>query len=198
MKKISSLLTICFVLFFISSCKETKLSNEEAKALIIKTLNLPQRFRYDVNKRPSMGSGFELDGLKDAGLITGYRLDASYPVSFELTDIGKSCYLGEDSNGFKFKTNDVDFDQIIGVSVNQTDQTAIVRFTVKATNVTLAGRAFAQTNAGFSGRKYINYSLDNPIQGEFVFKKFDNGWQLQTNQNKSSDELLNLILNGER
>jgi len=201
MKKTAILLTICLILASttFTSCENTKLSNEEAKNLIITTLNLPARFRHDINKRPTMGSGFELDGLRDAGLITGSEyLDVNTPIHIEITGKGKSSFMSENGDAYMFKTNDVEFDQILGISINKEEKTAVVRFTLKATNVTPVGIALSHTKAGFSGRNYISYSLDSPIPGEITLKKFDNGWQLQSNQNKSSGELLDLILNGER
>jgi hypothetical protein len=201
MKTIVRITTIylIFVLALLSSCESTKLSNEEAKEIIVKALDLPARFRHDVNKKPTMGSGFELDGLRNAGLIIGSDyLDSNTPIYIEITENGKSSFIGENESAYMFKTNDVDFDQISGISINKEEKTALVRFTLKATNVTPAGRALSQTSAGFSGSKYINYSLDTPINGEITLKLFDNGWQLQTDQNKSSGELLNQILNGGR
>lgn len=179
----------------VTSCTQIKLSNDEAKSLIVKSLKLPVSFRHDINKRPSMGSGFELDGLRNARLITGSEyLDSRRLIEIQITEEGKSCYLGENDNVYMFKTNDIDFDQITGISINKEEQTATVRFTIKATNATRAAYALSQTDAGFSGKKYINYSLDNPLSGELVFKKFDNGWQLLSDQNKSSSDLLNQIL----
>jgi hypothetical protein len=191
------LIIVTIVVAFLFSCDQTKLTNEEAKALIVKTLNLPVSYRHDINKRPSMGSGFELDGLREAGLITGSEtLDIRRPIEINVTEIGKPSFLGESNDAYMFKTNDIDFDQITGISINKQEQTATIRFTLKAKNVTLAGYALANTSAGFSGKKYINYSLVNPLSGELVFKKFDNGWQL-LDQSKSGSDLLNLVLDAE-
>lgn len=182
-----------------SSCNQVKLTNEEAKSLIVGTLGLPITYRHDIDKRPSMGSGFELDGLRNAGLITGSEiLDSRTLIHIDITESGKSSFMGENNNAYMFRTHGIDFDQITGISINKEEQTAVVRFTIKAKDVTPAGVALSQTKAGFSGRSYINYSLTSPINGELTYKKFDNGWQLQTNQNKTSIQLLNQILNGER
>jgi|GEM_PF-1820655 len=197
MSKIIMILSVIVLALITTSCNQTKLSEDEAKALVVKSLNLPVSYRHDIDKRPSMGSGFELDGLRNAGLITGSEyLDSNTPIQIEITEQGKSSYIGENESAYMFRTNQIDFDQITGISINKEEQTAVVRFTVKATNITPAGIALSQTQAGFSGRTYINYSLNSPINGEFSFKKFDNGWQLQTDQNKSSSELLNQILDG--
>ena len=184
--------TIALAILF--GCNQAKLTNDDASVLIIKTLNLPVSYRHDISKRPNMGSLFELDPLREAGLITGSEsLDSYTPIQIQITEMGKPSYLGENNNAYMFKTNDIDFDQITGISINKEEQTATVRFTLKATNITLAACAFAKSAAGFSGRKYINYSLINPLNGELNFKKFDNGWQL-LEQGKSSSDLLNQIL----
>lgn len=189
-----TIISVTIVLALFTSCNQVKLTNDEAKVLIIRTLNLPITFRHDVDKRPSMGSGFELDGLRKAGLITGSEyLDSRRLIEIQITEIGESSFMGENSSAYMFKTNDIVFDQITGISINKEEQTATIRFSLKAKNVTLAAYALAKTDAGFSGEKYINYSLINPLSGEFIFKKFDNGWQL-LDQGKSSSDLLNQIL----
>lgn len=195
-KVIVIIMTISLSIF--TSCLQVKLSNDEAKNLIVRALNLPVSYRHDIDKRPSMGSSFELDGLRKAGLITGSEyLDSRRLIEIQITEFGKSSFIGENNEAYMFKTNGIDFDQITGISVNMEEQTAIVRFTLKATNVTLAAYALAETDAGFSGKKYINYSLRNPLKGELAFKKFDSGWQLQFEQDKSSSELLNQILDSD-
>jgi len=197
MKKGNGFTTIylIIVIAIFTSCNNTTLSNEEAKAILVKTLNLPIQYSFNVNKRPTMASGFKLKGLRDAGLITGSDyLDVHTPIRIQITEKGKSSFLGENREAYMFKTNDVDFDQITGILINGEEKTAIVRFTLKATNVTPAGIALSQTQAGFSGKKYINYNLNSPIPAEFTLKKFDNGWQLQSDQNKTSSELLDDIL----
>ena len=182
-----------------SGCNQVKLTNEEAITLVVRTMGLPITYRHDIDKSPSMGSGFELDGLRNAGLITGSEyLDVNRLIEINITEKGKSSYMGENNNAYMFRTNGIDFDQITGISINKDEQTAVVRFTIKAVDVTPAGIALSQTKAGFSGRNYINYSLTSPINGELTYKKFDKGWQLLTNQNQSNYELLNQILNGSR
>lgn len=202
MKTNSIMIFLCmFLIFcslaFFSGCYQTKLSNEDARMLIIKTLNLPMTYRHDIYKRPSMGSGFELDGLRAAGLISGSEyLDSRRLIEIQITEMGQSSFIGENNGAYMFKTNDIDFDKITGISINKDEQTATVRFSLKAKNATLVAYTLAKTKAGFSGNNYINYSLINPLNGELVFKKFDNGWQL-LEQGKSSSNLLNQILNSD-
>jgi hypothetical protein len=192
------LLSTVVITIAFTSCNQTKLSNEEAKELIITSLNLPVTFGHNIDKIPSMSSGFQLDGLRKAGLINGSEyLDSRRLIEIQITELGKSSFLGENNNTYMFKTNNIDFNQITGISINKEEQTATVRFTVKATNVTLAAYALANTNAGFSGKKYINYSLIKPLIGELIFKKFDSGWQLQFEQGKASAELLNQLLDSD-
>jgi hypothetical protein len=184
--------TIALAIF--TSCTQINMTNDEAKSLIVNTLKLPVSYRHDIDKRPSMGSGFELGGLRNAGLITGSEtLDSRRAIEIQITEMGQSSFIGENNDAYMFKTNDIDFDQITGVSINKEEQTATIRFSIKAKNVTLAAYALAKTKAGFSGSNYINYSLINPLIGELVFKKFDNGWQL-LEQGKSSSVLLNQLL----
>lgn len=202
------LISLTILLAFFTSCNQTKLSDEDAIKLVKMHLHLPAEFQHNVNRRPTMVSGFELDGLRDAGLITGAEyLDSRTPIQIEITEKGKSSYIGlgevnmNTDNRFvayQFKTHDIDLGGITGIAINKEDQTAIIRFTLKAKNVTPAGIVFSKTKAGFSGRYFINYSLDNYIDGELTFKKFDKGWQLQTDQNKSAEELLDQILNGKK
>jgi len=196
MKKLL-LLLMPIALAILTSCNQVKISNDEAKSLIIQTLNLPQSYRHDINKRPTMGSGFELDALRKAGLITGSEiLDSRRLIEIQITETGKSSFLGESNDSYMFKTNDLVFDTVTGVSINKEAQTATIRFSLKAINCSLAAYALAKTSAGFSGKNFINYSLINPILGELVFKKFDKSWQL-LDQGKSGSELLNQILNSE-
>lgn len=191
------LIIVLFMGIALTSCNQFKLDNNEAEGLIKKTLELPKSYRYDVgwgNGVSMFGASGPLDALQSAGLITynikyhGAFTDPSLYLS--TTDLGKPYFLGQNSNVYKFKTNDIDFDKITGISINKESQTAIVRFSLKATNVTLAGYALAR-------EKYIKYSLTGPIMGELVYKKFDSGWQLETEQGKSNSELLNQILESE-
>lgn len=79
--------------------------------------------------------------------------------------------------------------KITGISIEKESQIATVRFTLKATNITPIARTLSRIG-------YIKYSLDNALSGELIFKKFNNGWQLHSDQNKSSNEIVNEILKG--
>ena len=183
-----------YYLITITSCNQVKLENNEAEGLIKKTLELPKTYRRDVGWGSGVsmfGASGPLDALQSNGLIT-YNIEyhgAFSDPSLYLTptEKGKPYYLGQNSNVYMFKIHDIDFDQITGISVDKETKTATVRYTLKATNVTPVASAL-------SSNGYIEYSLDNPLNGELIFKKFDNGWQLQSDQNKSSSELLNQIL----
>lgn len=189
-------LLIIALLITITSCNQVKLENNEAEGLIKKTLELPKTYRRDVGWGSGVsmfGASGPLDALKSNGLIT-YNIEYHGAFSdpslyLTTTEKGKPYYLGQNSNVYMFKIHDIDFDQITGISVDKETKTANVRYTIKATNVTPVARAL-------SSNGYIEYSLDNPLNGELIFKKFDNGWQLQSDQNKSSSELLNQILDG--
>lgn len=188
---IALLMSIAF-----TGCNQVKLENNETEGLIKKTLELPKTYRDDCgwDSGVSMfGASGKLDALQADGLIT-YNIEyhgAFNDPSLNLspTDKGKPYFLGQNSNIYKFKTNDIDFDQITGISIDKETKIATVRFTLKATNVTPVARSLSR-------KGYIKYSLDNPLNGEIIFKKFDNGWQLESDQNKSSNDMVNQILNG--
>ena len=195
--KTTKLIFVLLLTLAFSSCNQVKLDNIEAEGLIKRTLELPKSYSYSVGwgQGVSMwGASGPLDALQSAGLITynieyhGAFSDPSLYLS--TTELGKPYFLGQNSNVCEFKTNDIDFDKITGISINKESQTAIIRFSLKATNVTLAGYALAQ-------KKYIKYSLSGSIIGELVYKKFDSGWQLEAEQAKPSSDLLNQILKSE-
>jgi len=178
----------------LTSCNQVKLDNIEAEGLIKKTLELPKTYRDDCGWSSDIsmfGAAGKLDVLQADGLIYynieyhGAFTDPSLYVT--PTDKGKPYFLGQKSNIYMFKTNDIDFNQINGISIDKETQTATVRFTLKATNVSPIAHSLSKGG-------YINYSLDDPINGELIFKKFDNGWQLQSDQNKSSSEIVNQFL----
>ena len=170
----------------IESCNDVKLSDDDAKALVIKTMNLPKHNTFMVERRRSMMSGFVIQGLEQAGLVTERQLtqdefmsdQSRIPNDLTITEAGKSSFINQDNSGYYFKTYDEEFDRITGILINKEQKTATVRFTTKATNVTPAAIALSKTDAGFSGKKIISINLENPTDHELVFKKFQNGWQL--------------------
>lgn len=192
MKKIFSLAFIVSVLF--SSCKQLKLENEEAEGLVKKSLELPKTDVYSVGWGPGVsmfGASGPLDALQKEELIT-YEIEyhgafSDPTLTLTPTDKGQPFLKGNNENVYKFKTNEIDFDKILGISINKENQTATVRFTLKATNITPIATALKKEG-------YIKHSLNNPFQGELIYKKFDTGWQLQSNSNKSSSEMVKEII----
>lgn len=180
-----------------TSCNQVKLDTNEAEGLIKKTLELPKSYRYDVGwgQGVSMwGAGGKLDALQNDGLITWHDEPNGWEANIlyvNVTEKGKPYFMGKNGNVYSFKIHDIDFNQITGVSIEKETKTATVRFTLKATNITPIALALNK-------ERYINYSLDNPLNGELVFKLFDNGWQLLSNENKSSGEMVNQILNSDK
>jgi len=174
---------VCTVLL-LAGCNGLKLDRQEAKELIIKTMNLPQ------NHTSTVGMDMNLNGLRalqEASLITytdEQKFDMSTYQHYDVlniipTAVIKPYYLGKNANSFIFKTYDTDFDQITGIAINKEQQTATVRFTTKAINVNLVATVLSRTPYAFSGKNYITEILDRPVSHELTFKKFDSGWQLQ-------------------
>ena len=187
MKKITTAFTVIFVVLTMVSCKQLKMTNKEAQTLVAQTLNLPQKFSKKVAGTADIGD--ESDELKKAGYITksgnwvdGYYLNVTDMGKQYLVSIGKDAVYG--TSTLTFKTLDIDFGEITGVAINKDQETATVRFTLKATNVTPIGRIIVR-------------NIDGPKNGELVFKKFDNGWQLAAN-NKSGLDLVRQIVWGNR
>jgi len=168
-------------MLLLTNCNRINLTDQEAKGLIIKTLNLPQKFNTKVS-RNDMRTLISLEraGLiyKKGGFFSGYMVYA--------TDKGKPYLIGEETehmygkNVLKFKSFEIDFNQITGIAINKEQQTATVRFSLKAINITPIGRATER-------------NIDDFRNGELVFKKFDNGWQLESDQNKSSIDIVKKI-----
>lgn len=194
MKKIACFFTIylIFTSTLFISCKNLKLSNEEAKDIILKSLNLPQRYFEEINANimDPLGAGSKCDKLEREGFVykTGNWI---YGYTLNVTDKGKPYVIGQGQDAMysqstlKFQAFDLDFDQITGIAINNEQATATVRFTLKATNISPISRA-------------LDSKIDNPKNGQLVFKKFDSGWQLEANQGRTGIELLNIILHGER
>ena len=189
--KTLKLIFILLISITLSNCKQVKLENNEAADLIKKTLELPKTYREDIGL--GWGASSWLDALQEDGLII-YNIEyhgAFTDPSLYLfpTEAGQPYYLGQSANNYMFKTNDIDFNQITGISIEKENQTATIRFTLKATNVTPIAQTLSRIN-------YIKYSMDSPINCELIFKKFDNGWLLQSYQNKSSSDIVNQFLKG--
>lgn len=150
-------------------CNRLNLSNEQAKSLIIKELNIPYTESINFKTRVLGHTQYE-DELKNAGIIefvNGW---------LELTTKGNEFLLEKGTYGdgyplVKLKTCDYDFNEITGIAIDKEQQTATVRFTLKAINITPVGIACVS-------------NINNLVDKELVFKKFDTGWQLASNQNK--------------
>ncbi len=201
MKKLQTLLMLILALVGLSNCEKTTLDNQEAQKLIESTIGLPIGYGdgiYEIYNTYGRGPNFhgyvpgnKIDVFKQDGLIDSYeRSDTNNGdlyLNITILEKGKPYYMGMDQNGcHKFYTYDIEFNQIEGISFNKENLTATIRFSIKATNITPFASSLRRINQ-------INIK-DTPISGEFIFKKFDTGWQLETNQNKTSQELLELIL----
>jgi len=193
MKKINILVILLSSIAFIS-CNQIKLENSEAEELIKTNLNLPHDYNISILSHSSNEDYFNL--LQQSGLITwkfdwveywaGSVISRSYECDISLTDKGTPFLIEKNSNEnpypsmklyvYKFKGYTINLNAITGISINKEDQTAIVRYSLKASNMT----PFAES---LQGTKYVKHSLNSDINGELVFKKFDTGWQLASVQN---------------
>ena len=149
--KNNKLIFILLVFIAFSNCTQLKLENNEAEVLIKKTLELPKQYREDIGL--GYGASTWLDALQTDGFII-YTIDyhgAFTDPSLTLfpTDAGRPYYLGQDpndSNKHRFKTNDIDFYQIVGISVQKESKTATIRYSLKASNITPIARTLSKIN----------------------------------------------------
>ena len=187
-KLINITVSICAI-FTLVCCNQIKLNNEEAGNLVIQSLGLPQKFNKTVSNRESDILNQEGYVVKEAGKYVGssthFGIDY-IPEKLEVTKKGKPYLIkmAKNSSGdplLTFKTYDIDFGSITGIAIDKEQKTAIVRFTVVATNVTPIANL-------------LERRFEHPLNGELVFKKFDSGWQLKSDQNKTPRELVNDIL----
>lgn len=183
MKKtvLKAIVFIMAVLGF-SNCDQMNLSNQEGQALIIKALSLPSKFSESV-----VGSNYRIwNKMKEEGYI--YDPDnCSWGCNLRVTEKGKKYLLGESKSNDMFNYNvlqfegfTIDFNQIEGISINKDQQTATIRFTLKSTNISPISRI-------------LEDKIDNPRAGELVFKKFNNGWQLESAQNQPGVDIIREI-----
>lgn len=192
MKKINPYLII-LTSIVLMNCNQIKLGDAEAAELIQKNLKLPQDYNISILSHSSNEDYFNM--LQQSGLITwefdwveywaGSVISRSYECDISLTDKGAPFLIEKNSNEnpypgmnlyvYKFKGYTINLNTITGISVNKEDQTATVRYILKASNIT----PFAES---LQGTKYVTHSLNSDINGELVLKKFDTGWQLATVQ----------------
>jgi hypothetical protein len=155
----------------ITNCNQVRLSETEAKDLIVKELTLPLK----INRNSGEYIGYVND-LAKGGYLSLTPSVGLMPYA-EVTEKGKP-YLVSIENGnwglkkYVFHCFDVDFNAVEGISVNKEQQTAIVRFSLKPINVTPVGKII------YKNIKEIN-------NFELVFKKFDSGWQIASDQEYS-------------
>jgi len=154
-------------LLILGGCNQISLSDKEAKELIIKTQNLPIRYSVTVG----LGDITQLENLQNAGLITFSYNSGFYSAYLNVipTDKGKPYFLeklkGNPYDSYNFKSYDIDFGEITGISINKEEQTATVRYN----NIVINKTPIA-----------VVLSLGpTSLEKEIVFKKFDKGWQIK-------------------
>ena len=186
--RILRLTAFILTVIILSSCNDLKMTNVEAKSLIIVTLGLPQKFHEDVS-----GSNiFRWDKAMKAGFIHDPG-NCSWGCNLVATEKGKQYLIRVEGKGgypmnynhLIFKGFDIDFCEVTGISINKDDQTAVIRFNLKATNISPVSQA-------------LEDNINNARNSELIFKKFDNGWQLASNQNKSGIDVVREIWWGKK
>jgi len=174
----------CMILM---SCNSFKLTNQDAERLVTQTLGLPISFRDDVipSSKDFIFEGAKFEKLCKNGFMTKSG-SWIYGYKGQITEKAKPYYLGMEDDYWKgkvhkFKTFDIDFNEIIGILINKEQQTALIRFSLKAINVTPIG-------------ELLRNDLGTPFIGELRYKKFDTGWVLDSEINTKSIDLLSAII----
>lgn len=159
-------------------CNNISLTNDEAKMIIIDKLKLPVRFHTE---EPINFNGQRMLKLEENGYVIVYQ---GLKWTAEITDLAKPYYLGQGKkDGFglpslKFKYFDVEFGEITGIMIQEEMQTATVRFSLIANNITPIADLLEQ-------------EIHKPRYGEIALKKFDTGWQLANEPEFSANEYIN-------
>jgi hypothetical protein len=178
---ILKLTTFILIVVFSTSCNNLKLNDEEAKKLITETLTLPQSFNENVTGAnifvwdKAMKEGFIYDPGNCSWGCTLQATEKSTPYLISDKITGNGGYYNY--NTLTFKGFDIDFGQVLGIAINKEQGTATVRFSLVSTNISPVGRA-------------LENNIDNPRNGELIYKKFDNGWQLSSEQNKAGIDMV--------
>lgn len=180
--KLNFLVALAATLTF-TSCKQLEMSNEEAKSMVVQHLNLPQNFSQTIGGTDPLNNAddiLEQEGYiyKSGSWLHGYSIHPTEKGQQFITASGKDGMYG--TKTVDFKTFDINFGEITGIAVNKDQETATVRFTLVATNVTPIG-------------KIVEPNIDQPKSGEMMFKKFDNGWQLASGQQSGANLLRQIV-----
>lgn len=175
--------------FSILACNKTKLSNSEAKNLIEKSLNLPQKFciQLDYLSHAKQNEVSYITTLSEMGYLN-YEFNTIY----NRISLGSNPQLGNQANQYVlerknigtdnwqivFKTFEVVLGEIDGIAINKESKTASIRFSLKIVNA-----------APYVQKAEDNININNPIRCELLFKKFDTGWKIE----KSSEEPIKIL-----
>jgi hypothetical protein len=181
-----SIPVISVTIFTLIACNQPGLSDKEARDLVKKALDLPQPYTVD-NAFTMMNRV-----LENNGFITTDHQNKQFAIDeTEITEKGRQYYIGKNPSGYlMFKTNDFDFDAISGVIINEDSQSATIMFTIKAINITPIAESLKKIGEG----RALPFSTEHPINCELIFRKFNNRWELQPEQNVGSKELLRQLL----
>jgi len=193
------LYVIIMISSFLTSCKSTTLTEPEAEQLVISAMQLPLNYTASVGLG-CYGDTKSLDALQNDGLITYFIDENDYGAnrlhltptnnaaeSYKGRDKIVNCPFGNQYQNYIFEIFDYNFEKLTGISVDKETKTAIVRFTINQISITSVGTSLYQINR-------LGYPFFKPVNCELVFKKFDQGWQLESNQGRTGYELVEMFL----
>ena len=191
MKNLKLIIMLLLSIAF-TNCDQVKLSENDAQKLIEQSLSLPKKMSIPI----WFADETVLNMLLNDGLITAYHIDPYIDRDhfIEVSEAYKQYNLGETHymarRDYIFKIYDIEFAKIDGISINKENKTALVRFTLKFTNISPFARSLVKIQTGWN-HPNINRNLDNTISVELNLRNFDSGWQIESNgQVKEMNEKL--------
>lgn len=163
------------LLFFIFSCNQSELSNQEAATIIRSEKGYPKVYEFEINTAdPAVAKRLLDAGIETNGMVSIDRKqklkDIGKPV-IHFTEKAKPFLVenpsgAHDANIQKVKIADVDLGEVTGISIENGGKTAIVNYTVQYRNI-----------SPFS--KLVKRDLSNPESQQDIFVLYDSGWKLE-------------------
>jgi pSer/pThr/pTyr-binding forkhead associated (FHA) protein len=161
---------IAISLFFIFGRSKIRMSKEEAKDLVVKSIGLPRNFQQTISGIDAINNVNVNAVLEEEGYITksgswlhGYSIYPTEKGQQFTSSTGQENIAG--TKTVTFRTFSVEFGEITGIAYEKSEKTASIRFTLIPANITPIGQIM-----------FPNIYI--PKQAELKFKYFDTGWQL--------------------